>query len=294
MDLDLALATFHATGAKAGLELIDRLPESARTANYYLARAQMLEASGKAQEAAATLDKALHAAPERPDLYRQAVTLAVKRGQAAEALRITEEAARTLPDSREILLLKATTLEFAQRAADADHLLSEVRTRWPEWSNVWVAHGIILATHQHYEEARQALETAVALGASSPETYFFLANCALRAGRKDAAETLIGQSLRLSSADPWIQALAGRIAFERGEYQLAVERDRAAIRQRPRFAEAHAGLAQAYAALGRKQESDAERTQAGTMQTTASNDDPPYLSRLFQGSLLEEKPPRDW
>jgi tetratricopeptide (TPR) repeat protein len=294
VELDLAIATFHAAGAKAGLDLIDRLPESARTGDYYLARAQMLEASGKVPEAAVALEQALHAAPERPDLYLQAVALLVKRGQAPEALRIVEEGARTLPQNREILLLKATTLEFAHRADDADRLLSEVQTRWPEWSNVWLAHGMILAAHRHYEEARQALETAVALGASSPETYFFLADCTLRAGRKDAAEPLIRQALKLSPGDPWIEALAGRIAFERGEYQLAVERERAAIRQRPRFAEAHANLAQAYAALGRKQESDSEREQAGTMQKTASNDDPPYLSRLFEGSLLEEKASHDW
>jgi tetratricopeptide (TPR) repeat protein len=293
VELDLAIATFHATGAKAGLELIDRLPESARTGDYYLARAQMLDASGKVQEAASALDQALHAAPERPDLYLRAVALLVKRGQAPEALRIIEQGARTLPQNRQILLLKATTLEFAHRVDDADHLLSELRNRWPEWSNVWVAHGIILAAHRHYEEARQALETAVALGAGSPETYFFLADCTLRAGRKDAAEPLIRQALKLSPGDPWMQALAGRIAFERGEYQLAAERDRAAIRQRPRFIQAHASLAQAYAALGRKQESEAELEQAGTLQKTASNDEPSYLSRLFQGSLWEEKPPND-
>jgi tetratricopeptide (TPR) repeat protein len=293
VDLDLAIATFHATGAKAGLELIDRLPESARTGNYYLARAQMLDASGKVQEAASALDQALHAAPEWPDLYPQAVALLVKRGLGPEALRIIEEGARTLPQNREILLLEATTLEFAQRAGDADHLLSELQNRWPEWSNVWLAHGIILDTQRHYEEARQALETAVALGAIGPETYFFLADCTLRAGRKDAAEPLIRQALKLSPGDPWIQALAGRIAFERGEYQLAVERDRAAIRQRPRFVEAHASLSQAYAALGRKQEAEAELEQAGALRKAASNDDPPYLSRLFQGSLWEEKPPHD-
>jgi tetratricopeptide (TPR) repeat protein len=294
VELDLAIATFHATGAKAGLELIDRLPESARTGDYYLARAQMLDAYGKVQEAAAALRQALHAAPERPDLYLRAVALLVKRGQAPEALRIIEEGARTLPQNREILLREATTLEFAHSAGDAEHLLSEVQTRWPEWSGVWLAHGIILAAHRHYEEARQALETAAALGASSPETYFYLADCTLRAGRKDAAEPLIRQALKLAPGDPWIQALAGRIAFERGEYQLAVERERAAIRQRPRFAEAHASLAQAYAALGRKQESEAELAQAGTMQKGASNDDPPYLSRLFEGGLLEEKAAHDW
>jgi tetratricopeptide (TPR) repeat protein len=288
VELDLAVATFHATGAKAGLDLLDRLPESARTGDYYLALAQMLDASGKAQESVSALDKALHAAPERPDFYLRAVSLLVKRDLAPEALRIVEEGARTLPQNREILLLKATTLEFAHRAGDADRMLSEVQNRWPEWSNVWLAHGIILATRRHYEEARQALETVAALGASSPEAYFYLADSALRAGRKDAAETLIRQALKLSPGDPWIQALAGRIALERGEYPLAVERDRAAIRQRPRFVEAHASLAQAYAALGRKQESETEREQAVALQKGVSNDDPPYLGRLFQGSFWEE------
>ena len=290
VDLNLAIATFHATGANAGLELLDRLPESERTADYSLARAQMLDASGKLQEVASAIDQALHAAPERPDLYRQAVALLAKQGSASAALRVIEEGARKLPEDREILLLKATTLEFASRPDDAGHLLSEVRNRWPEWPGVWLANGIILATHRHYEEARQALETAVALGARSPETYYFLADCTLRSGRKDDAETLIKQALKLSPEDPWIQALAGRIAIERGEYQVAVERERAAIRRRPHLVEAHNSLARAYTALGRKQEADAELQQVGTMQKASLNDEPPYLSRLFQGSLLQEKP----
>ena len=294
VELNLAIATFHATGAKAGLDLMDRLPESERNGDYSLARAQMLDASGKLEEAASAIDQALHAAPERPDLYRQAVALLAKRGRASEALRVIEEGARILPEDREILLLKATTLEFASRPDDAGSLLSEVQNRWPEWPSVWLAHGIVLAAHQHYEEARQALETAVALGARSPETYYFLADCALRVGRKDNAETLIKQALKLSPEDPWIQALAGRIAMERGEYQLAMERERAAIRQRPRFVEAHNSLARAYAALGRKQEAGAELEMVKTMQKASSNDEPPYLGRLFQGSLLETTPPRDW
>jgi tetratricopeptide (TPR) repeat protein len=239
--LDLAIATFHVTTAKVGLELIDQLPESARTSDYYLARAQMLEESGRVPEAAAALGQAVNVAPQRADLYRHAVALLVRRGQAVEALRIIEKGAQTLSDNREILLLKATTLEFANRTAAAGQLLSEIENRWPEWWNGWVADGIILATHRRYEEARQRLETAVALGASSPETYFFLADCTLRVGRKDAAEKLAQQALKLSPGDPWIQALAGRIAGK-----------------------------------------------------AASNDEPPYLSRLFQGSLWEEPRPQGW
>jgi tetratricopeptide (TPR) repeat protein len=237
-------------------------------------------------------------------LYRQAVALLAKQGNAPEALRWIGEGARILPDDREILLLKATTLEFAHRADDAAHLLDEIRNRWPEWSAVWLAHGMILATHGHYEDARAVLETAIALGANSPEAYFFLADCTLRssAGRKDVAETLIRQALKRAPGDPWIEALAGRIALQRGENQLAVDRERAAIRQRPRWIEAHNTLSRAYAALGRKQEAEAEREQIRAIQKASPNspgsagagDEPPYLSRLFQGSLMEATPPHDW
>jgi predicted Zn-dependent protease len=158
---------------------------------------------------------------------------------------------------------------------------------------------MILHTHQRYEEARHALETAVELGARSPETYFYLADSELHSGpaRKDAAEAAVRQALNLSPADPWIQSLAGRIAFARGDYPLAVERQRAAVRQRPHFIEAHQQLAQAYGALGRKQEAASELAQVRTIRQGAPNasgdDAPPYLSRLFQGGLLKETSPRE-
>ena len=294
--LDLAIAAFHAlgaaTGAVAGLALLDRIPESGRSAAYHLARAQMLDASGKLSDAAAALHLALGAAPKQPDVYRQAIALLAGEGRAPEALHIAEEAARILPESREILLLKATTLEFARQSDEAEHLLSDIQNRWPEWSAVWLAHGIILHTHQRYEEARQALETAVVMGSRRPDTYFYLADCELHSApaRKDAAEAAVRQALNLSPGDPWIQSLAGRIAFARGAYPLAVERQRAAIRLRPRFSEAHQQLAQAYTALGRKPEAARELEQVRIIRQSAPNasgdDAPPYLSRLFQGSLL--------
>ncbi|HYW42922.1 MAG TPA: tetratricopeptide repeat protein [Bryobacteraceae bacterium] len=196
VELELAVATYHAKDAKAGLELLDRIPESGRGSDYYLARAQMLDASGKFPDAVTALRQALGAARTRPDLFQQATALLVREGNASEALGWADEAARVLPENREILLMKATTFEFAGKADEADHLLTEIQHRWPEWSAVWVAHGIILDTHRHYEEARQALETAIALGARGPETDFFLADSKLRPGpaRKDAADTAVRQA----------------------------------------------------------------------------------------------------
>jgi tetratricopeptide (TPR) repeat protein len=303
VSLDLAIATFRAGGAatdaKAGLARMDGIPESERSGDYFLARAQMLDATGDFENAASALGQALGRASKRPDLYQRATRFLVRKGRAPEALKSIEEAARILPENREILLMKATTLEFAGQSAEAESLLNELQNRWPEWYAVWMAHGIILDTHRHYEEARHAMETAVTLGAPGPATYYFLADSTLRSGAagKDAAETAIRQALQLSPDDPWIQALAGRIAFERREYQLAVERQRAAVRLRPQLVEGHHGLAQAYGALGRKQEAAAELAQirkirqgpANAQAGASAEDAPPYLSRLFEGDLFSGK-----
>jgi tetratricopeptide (TPR) repeat protein len=139
-----------------------------------LARAQRLEAGGSPNEAAAVLETTSGAPSQRPDWYRQAAALLIASGKAAEALKLVDQALRILPGNRELLLAKAMVLELgglelSGRAGDAEPLLRGLQARWPEWHPAWVADGIILAAHQKSAEARQALETAMALGARSPE-----------------------------------------------------------------------------------------------------------------------------
>jgi tetratricopeptide (TPR) repeat protein len=218
VDLDLAIATFRATGAREGLQQMDRVPEADRSGDYYLARAQILDASLRPEEAAAALDQALQRAPKRVDLYQQTTAFLARGGQYTEALSLLDRAVRTLPQNREIPLMRATTLELAGRTADAEKLLGEMQNRWPEWHAIWVARGVVLETHQHFDEARQALETAVALGARSPEAYYYLADSSLRSTppRVDAAEAAIRKALGLAPDDRWIEALADRIANAKG------------------------------------------------------------------------------
>jgi tetratricopeptide (TPR) repeat protein len=278
------------------LDVMAGLPESARGSDYFQARAQMLDASGKSSNAALAIEQAIRLSPERPELYLLATALLVKQGRTQEALRSIGDAARRLPENREVLLMKATTLEFAGQGGEAAQLLREMQNRWPEWPAAWTAYGMLLAAQGRYEEARPVLETAAALGSRRPETYFYLADCMLRAGaeRKAAAESAIGEALKLAGGDPWIQALAGRIAAENGRHQLAVDRLRAALRQRPQLSEARGDLARAYRALGRQQEAESEAARAAKMPRSGAEDAPPYLRSLFQGSLARERPPRDW
>lgn len=303
---DAVAATARRVGSlKAGAALLAQAGRALLSASYYAPAQVLLEQAAEAGDDvntdlalarlhtssevidAGAIERALGDPTKRSGLYIQETAFLVKRNQAQEALRLIEVGARALPDNREILLMKATTLNLGGQSDDAGRLLIEIRTRWPEWSAAWVVHGILLHTQRYYDEARQMLETAAALGARSAEVYFYLADCALHSGRKDAAESLIGEALKLRSADPWIQFLAGRIAFERGQYQLAAVRESAAIRQRPHWIEAHKSLAQAYSALGRNQEAEAELVLVGGAQQDDANDSPPYLRSLYAGSLLK-------
>jgi predicted Zn-dependent protease len=293
LELDLAIAAFHNSGAAEGLRLLDRVAESRQNADYYLARAQMLDASGKAVDAITAIDRAIRAAPGRPDLYWQATVFLNRNGQAKEALQLLDRAEQILPQDSQIPLLRATLLESAGQTEDAEHLLNKIQRRWPEGGAVWVARGIILAAHRRFEEARRALETAVSLGGRSPEAWFYLADSTIRSApdRIGDAEAALREALKLAPEDPWIQVLAGQIAYKKGDYKTAAERQQNAIRLRPGSIQAHKDLAQSYTALGRKQEAQAQQEIAQAIQKESPDKaaEAPDPCKLFQ-----TRPPQDW
>ena len=169
LELPLAIAAFHASGANDGLQQMEAIPESARNADYYLALAQMLDAAGKSADALSAIDRALRAAPHRIEIYWQKMVLLKNGGHADDALGLLDQAANSLPQEPSIPVLRAALLESNGRTEQAQQLLQDARRRWPEMPAVWVAEGLILAAHGSPEQARRALETAVSLGARSPE-----------------------------------------------------------------------------------------------------------------------------
>ncbi len=174
LQLYLAIATFHDSGPGAGLKLLDQIPQTARGGDFFLARAEMLYESNRPADAAPALEQALRAAPAQSSLYRRACVLLMLHTRTEDALRVSGEALKALPQDRYILLLRAVVLEHAGRTADAGLLLGQIQNRWPEWPAGWVAHGAILGIHGDRRQARAALATAVALGADSPEIKAYL------------------------------------------------------------------------------------------------------------------------
>jgi Flp pilus assembly protein TadD len=182
--LDLAIATLQTTGTAEAARLLEGVPESARGGDYYLARAEMLAISGKTAEAAAALEQALRVSPAQPGIYTQACAFLIRQGRTDDALRVSGQAMQTLSQNREILLLRAVVLEQAKRPDEAERLLEQIQTRWPEWQTAWLAAGIVLGTHGRREDARAALATALALGANSAEVKGYLADLSAGAAGK--------------------------------------------------------------------------------------------------------------
>lgn len=135
-----------------------------------IASAQVLDAAGRHEEALAALRQALAGALPRVEVYWQAAGLLVRNQRIPEAIGLFERAT-----DAEMLLMKAVLLELAGQSVEAGNLLKELQERRPEWFAVWVARGMMMAGRGQAGEARQALETAVALGARSPEVRDVLA-----------------------------------------------------------------------------------------------------------------------
>jgi Flp pilus assembly protein TadD len=204
---------------------MSRVAQSRRGAGYFMARAQMLDAAGKGDDAINSIDEAIQASPNRADLYWQAAVLLSRNGRGPEALQLLDRGAKILPQDPQIPLVKATLLEAAGQSEAAEHLLNQIQRRSPEGSALWVARGIILSSHGQFENARRALETAVTLGARSPEAFYYLADSTMRSApdRTADVEAAIRNALKLAPEDQWIKALAHQIANRQGDSKTPQE-----------------------------------------------------------------------
>ena len=258
--LDLAAATFHSAGPAASLAEIDKIPIRDRDGDAYLLKAQVLDSLGRFAEAVESLNAGFERAPKRADLYFWASLFLIKHNRDQQALELLEQAARFVPDDPDLLLTKAVVLELVRKTEQADGVLKKIQLRWPEWGRSYLIGGIIQAIHRNPEEALRSIRTAIALGETTPQAYYYLADTT-RAAKPDdaeAAQKAIAEAIRPDPNDAWSHALAGKIALETRSPADAVHELQEAIRLKPDLVEAHYSLAMAYKKLGRQGEATAE------------------------------------
>jgi len=139
-------------------------------------------------------------------------------------------------------------------------LLTRMESLWPEWYLPYLVHGVILASRLRGTEAKPLLQTAIALGAHKAMAYYHLAFAIITSDPEDVrdAQAAIREALALNPKDPYIQSLAGRIAYLAKDYPASVEHLHAALEIWPDMAEAHARLGDTYRAMGDEDKTRAE------------------------------------
>jgi tetratricopeptide (TPR) repeat protein len=258
--IDYAIALVGSNESQTALRELDRVPEKERSGDYYLVRAQVLDALGQTGRASDSLNAALEREPTRADLYIEAAYFLLRHERDAQALGLVEHAAARIPDEPALLLLQATLLGVQNRTDDALALLKKISTRWPEWGRPYLVRGIIEENHSDSQSALKDIEAAIAMGERTAEAYYYLAQARYHAEPDDLAPAVeaIGKALELNAADPWIQALAGRLAWERQEYKGSVRFLNEAIRLKKDFVTAHFWLGATYKSMGKSAEAAKE------------------------------------
>ena len=286
IQVDLAIAVFHTRGCAAGLERLDGVPEAQRSGDYYLARADMLDAAGRSAEAVASVQRAITAGSSRSDLYGAAARLLVRAGRRDDAERLFAEAARALPDNPKILLMQAAISAYAGRAGEAERALLRVENRWPEWAPAYATHGILLQMQKRSREALIPLETAVALGSSDPNLQYYFAEALLDTAPKriDDAQRALDAALAASPDDARMLTLAGRIDCLRRDFARAVEHLAAATHANPNYLSAHLLLMEAYTALGRNEDAAREAEEVDRLRQLHSSTEDRAVEQLLPRS----------
>ncbi len=258
--VDLALALFPDAGPETALKELDKTPAEVRNGDYYLLRAELLDALRKPQEAAEALNRGIQSSPTRPELYIQAALFLAKRDQAQQMLDFLAKAVRIFPDNPQLLIIQAIGFGILGQDPQAQALLEQMESRWPEWFFPYLLHGIILSNLLRPTEAKPLLETAISLGANQPMAYYHLASVTITANPEDVAEAraAIDKALALDPKAPYIQSLAGRIAYLGKDYPAAIQHLQAALAIWPDMVEAHTRLSATYRAMGEKDKSRAE------------------------------------
>jgi tetratricopeptide (TPR) repeat protein len=258
--LDLAIAVFRTTGAEAALAELSRVPLNRQKGDFFLLQAQLLDAEDKPEQAAAALNRGLEASPTRADLYFQAALFLVKHHQVRQMVDVLGRAEKIVPGDPKLMLTRAIGLEMLHEREVAMNVLSKLESQDPTWYLPYEIHGIIQSIRIRPAEAKPLLQTAIALGADDPRAYFYLASATIQANTEDTAEAqkAIERALALDPKDPFIQSLAGRIAYLKKDYPAALERLRSALAIWPDMIEAHQTLSGTYRALGDKEKAAEE------------------------------------
>jgi Flp pilus assembly protein TadD len=189
-------------------------------------------------------------------------------GNKAEALRLTEAAARAAPDNRTVQLAYADILRASERNAEAAAVLDRLIARQakPDWRLLYMR-GISLERAGDWPAAERDLQAALKLNPDEAEILNYLGYAWVDRGeRLTEAFTMIERAVALKPQSGAIVDSLGWAHYRLGRYDEAVKHLERAVELEPADPTVNDHLGDAYWRVGRRSEAQFQWRRALTLE----------------------------
>ncbi|MFP4650228.1 MAG: tetratricopeptide repeat protein [Desulfobacterales bacterium] len=164
---------------------------------YYFILAQLEAKSGRMQQAAGMLEKAVQSAPDEPVLKKELTLVYLELGHEKKALASAESLLDRKPDNAEALILAASIRQAAGKEKEAKEAYEKVLTKDPDRKNIYLALARLYLRSRQYKEAAELLEPFVKRFPQNYTGFYFLAEAYSGMDELDDAAEAYEKSLEL-------------------------------------------------------------------------------------------------
>lgn len=256
---NLALALLHAEQPVEALTVLDR--GTFAGADHLALRGNVLNALGRADEAATALRRAVALDAANPDtLYDLALTL-LKLDAGPEALPLLEQGRRRFPRIAKIHAACGMVAYQLGKDAEAVRAYETAVKLEPGAADLYAALGDVRDSTGNLSAAEAAYRTSLRLDATAAGVHVKLGRNLAKLQRPAEAEAAFVQAVKLEPANADARFELGKLALVRGDHARAVDHLRQAVASAPGLKGAWYQLGIAYQRTGDEHQSRAAMEQ---------------------------------
>ncbi len=207
--------------AESALSALQKaIDEDPKSADAFVAIAEIYSTQNKHAEAVADLKKAQILNPDSVPILRHLVVEATKAGDSKAAIDAASALSDKSPDNPDDLYLAGAAM-LQENVQGASTVLEKYVTLRPENAKGWMALGIAYVQKEQYDKARSPLERAVALDSTLAEAQYQLGVVAKNEAKAPEAIEHLERALQLQPNHVAALRTLGNLYLQSGELEKA-------------------------------------------------------------------------
>ena len=277
-DLSAVDKSLAARQYSSALTALQGVPESERTAAWYLFASKAYDGLNDASKAVAMAQAAIERNPTDEFARLQLAQIFLSRNTPEAAYEILGDARQDFPHSILIRLGLGLALKEMRRYEEADGELRECLRIQPHLGTAFDALGGALLELTRYEELCDAARQYISNNPNDYRGYYYLAAGAEKLdGQSSEIQSSLRHCLELNPDFAAAHTLMGKVLLEAGNTNAAIGELERATHLRPDYSAAHLYLSRAYASAGRKQDAQRENAELARLNEQQSRPVPHLL-----------------